>query len=135
MAEGRAGSAGLFARQVQKHLSRAQEKVLQKLGKTVETRDEQFEQSAGNFSRQQAEGLKLYKDLKSFVGAVRAMRESSRRVAETLTEIYSPEWDGHGELTDIARNNDLLWDDYEAKLGDQALRLLENYLAQFGDFK
>ncbi|XP_050162045.1 bridging integrator 2 [Myiozetetes cayanensis] len=137
MAEGRGGggSAGLFAKQVQKHLSRAQEKVLQKLGKTVETKDEQFEQSAYNFHLQQTEGHKLYKDLKGFVGAVRAMHESSRRVAETLRDIYSPAWDGHEELRDIAASNDLLWDDYEAKLCDQALRLMENYLAQFGDFK
>ncbi|KAJ8792005.1 hypothetical protein J1605_020207 [Eschrichtius robustus] len=62
MAEGRAsGAAGLFARQVQK-FSRAQEKVLQKLGKTVETKDERFEQNASNFYQQQAEGHKLYKD-------------------------------------------------------------------------
>ncbi|XP_062366921.1 bridging integrator 2 isoform X1 [Cinclus cinclus] len=135
MAEGRSGSAGLFARQVQKRFSRAQEKVLQKLGKTVETKDEQFEQSAYNFQLQQNEGHKLYKDLKGFVGAVRVMHESSRKVAETLQEIYSPEWDGHGELRAIADSNDLLWDDYEAKLADQALRLMENYLAQFGDFK
>ncbi|XP_031949992.1 bridging integrator 2 [Corvus kubaryi] len=135
MAEGRSGSAGLFARQVQKRFSRAQEKVLQKLGKTVETKDEQFEQSAYNFHLQQNEGHKLYKDLKGFVGAVRVMHESSRKVAETLQEIYSPEWDGHEELRAIADSNDLLWDDYEAKLADQALRLMENYLAQFGDFK
>ncbi|XP_017584180.1 PREDICTED: bridging integrator 2, partial [Corvus brachyrhynchos] len=134
-AEGRSGSAGLFARQVQKRFSRAQEKVLQKLGKTVETKDEQFEQSAYNFHLQQNEGHKLYKDLKGFVGAVRVMHESSRKVAETLQEIYSPEWDGHEELRAIADSNDLLWDDYEAKLADQALRLMENYLAQFGDFK
>ncbi|XP_038020124.1 bridging integrator 2 isoform X2 [Motacilla alba alba] len=135
MAEGRSGSAGLFARQVQKHFSRAQEKVLQKLGKTVETKDEQFEQSAYNFQLQQNEGHKLYKELKGFVGAVRVMHESSRRVAETLQEIYSPEWEGHEELRAIAESNDLLWDDYEAKLADQALRLMENYLAQFGDLK
>ncbi|XP_074386694.1 bridging integrator 2 isoform X2 [Zonotrichia albicollis] len=135
MAEGRGGSAGLFARQVQKHFSRAQEKVLQKLGKTVETKDEQFEQSAYNFQLQQNEGHKLYKELKGFVGAVRVMHESSRRVAETLQDIYSPEWDGHEELRAIADSNDLLWEDYEAKLVDQALRLMENYLAQFGDFK
>uniref|UniRef100_A0A669QIW4 Bridging integrator 2 n=1 Tax=Phasianus colchicus TaxID=9054 RepID=A0A669QIW4_PHACC len=134
MAEGKSG-AGLFAKQVQKHFSRAQEKVLQKLGKTVETKDEQFEQSANNFQLQQNEGNKLYKDLKAFVGAVKVMHESSRKVTETLQEIYSSEWDGHVELKAIADSNDLLWEDYEAKLGDQALRLMENYLAQFGDIK
>ncbi|XP_074420914.1 bridging integrator 2 isoform X1 [Larus michahellis] len=135
MAEGKTGGAGLFAKQVQKRFSRAQEKVLQKLGKTVETKDEQFEQSAYNFQLQQNEGNKLYKDLKAFLGAVKVMHESSRKVAETLQEIYSPEWGGHEELKAIADSNDLLWDDYEAKLADQALRLMENYLAQFGDFK
>ncbi|KAM6112386.1 bridging integrator 2 [Phoenicopterus ruber ruber] len=135
MAEGKSGGAGLFAKQVQKRFSRAQEKVLQKLGKTVETKDEQFEQSAYNFQLQQNEGNKLYKDLKAFLGAVKVMHESSRKVAETLQEIYSTDWDGHEELKAIADSNDLLWDDYEAKLADQAVRLMENYLAQFGDFK
>ncbi|XP_035164875.1 bridging integrator 2 isoform X2 [Oxyura jamaicensis] len=135
MAEGKSGGAGLFAKQVQKRFSRAQEKVLQKLGKTVETKDEQFEQSAYNFQLQQNEGNKLYKDLKAFVSAVKVMHESSRKVAETLQEIYSADWDGHAELKAIADSNDLLWDDYEAKLADQALRLMENYLAQFGDIK
>ncbi|XP_025900878.1 bridging integrator 2, partial [Nothoprocta perdicaria] len=135
MAEGKSGGAGLFAKQVQKRFSRAQEKVLQKLGKTVETRDEQFEQSAYNFQQQQSEGHKLYKDLKAFLGAVKVMHESSRKVAETLQEIYSADWAGHEELRAIAESNDLLWDDYEAKLDDQALRLMENYLAQFGEIK
>lgn len=102
MAEGKAGgAAGLFAKQVQKKFSRAQEKVLQKLGKTVETKDERFEQCANNFYQQQAEGQKLYKDLKNFLGAVKVMHESSKRVSETLQEIYSSEWDGHEELKAI----------------------------------
>ncbi|OBS81087.1 hypothetical protein A6R68_20722, partial [Neotoma lepida] len=136
MAEGKAGgAAGLFAKQVQKKFSRAQEKVLQKLGKTVETKDERFEQSASNFYQQQAEGYKLYKDLKNFLSAVKVMHESSKRVSETLQEVYSSDWDGHEELKDIVGNNDLLWEDYEEKLADQALRTMENYVAQFSDVK
>ncbi|KAI5931593.1 Bridging integrator 2 [Manis javanica] len=136
MAEGKAGgAAGLFAKQVQKKFSRAQEKVLQKLGKTVETKDERFEQSANNFYHQQAEGHKLYKDLKNFLSAVKVMHESSKRVSETLQEIYSSEWDGHEELKAIVGNNDLLWEDYEEKLADQALRTMDNYVAQFNEIK
>ncbi|XP_045410850.1 bridging integrator 2 isoform X3 [Lemur catta] len=136
MAEGKAGgAAGLFAKQMQKKFSRAQEKVLQKLGKTVETKDERFEQSASNFCQQQAEGHKLYKDLKNFLSAVKVMHESSKRVSETLQEIYSSEWDGHEELKAIVGNNDLLWEDYEEKLADQALRTMENYVAQFSEIK
>ncbi|XP_073174241.1 uncharacterized protein [Lepidochelys kempii] len=102
MADGKTGGAGQFAKQVQKRFSRAQEKVLQKLGKTVETKDEQFEQSAYDFQQQQIEGQKLYKDLKAFLSAVKVMHESSRKVAETLHEIYHVEWDGHGDLKAIA---------------------------------
>ncbi|KAF3826234.1 hypothetical protein GH733_006348 [Mirounga leonina] len=83
----------------------------------------------------QAEGQKLYKDLKNFLSAVKVMHESSKRVSETLQEIYSSEWDGHEELKAIAGNNDLLWEDYEEKLADQALRTMENYVAQFSEIK
>ncbi|XP_029325632.1 bridging integrator 2 isoform X2 [Mus caroli] len=136
MAEGKAGgAAGLFAKQMQKKFSRAQEKVLQKLGKTVETKDERFEQSASNFYQQQAEGHKLYKDLKNFLSAVKVMHESSKRVSETLQEVYSSDWDGHEDLKAIVGNNDLLWEDYEEKLADQALRTMENYVSQFSEIK
>ncbi|XP_055483195.1 bridging integrator 2 [Psammomys obesus] len=136
MAEGKAGgAAGLFAKQVQKKFSRAQEKVLQKLGKAVETKDERFEQSASNFYQQQAEGYKLYKDLKNFLSAVKVMHESSKRLSETLQEVYSSDWDGHEELKAIVGNNDLLWEDYEEKLADQAVRTMENYVSQFSEIK
>lgn len=35
----------------------------------------------------------------------------------------------------IPQNNDLLWEDYEEKLADQALRTMENYVAQFSEIK
>ncbi|XP_047642605.1 bridging integrator 2 isoform X2 [Phacochoerus africanus] len=63
------------------------------------------------------------------------MHESSKRVSETLQEIYSSEWDGHEDLKAIVGNNDLLWEDYEEKLADQALRTMENYVAQFSEVK
>nr|XP_023411828.1 myc box-dependent-interacting protein 1 [Loxodonta africana] len=45
-------TAGKIASNVQKKLTRAQEKVLQKLGKADETKDEQFEQCVQNFNKQ-----------------------------------------------------------------------------------
>ncbi|KAG8129521.1 hypothetical protein E2320_016243, partial [Naja naja] len=53
--------------------------VLQKLGKTVETKDEQFEQNAYNFQQQQV------------------------KVSETLQEIYCDEWNGYEELKAIVQ--------------------------------
>lgn len=35
----------------------------------------------------------------------------------------------------VPQNNDLLWEDYEEKLADQAIRTMENYVAQFGEIK
>uniref|UniRef100_A0A8B9Z632 Bridging integrator 2 n=1 Tax=Buteo japonicus TaxID=224669 RepID=A0A8B9Z632_9AVES len=133
--------SGIFPPKFFPHLRLSPSQVLQKLGKTVETKDEQFEQSAYNFQLQQvAPGSRERGDRDTPTpslgpAASRVMHESSRKVAETLQEIYSTDWDGHEELKSIAASNDLLWDDYEAKLADQALRLMENYLAQFGDFK
>ncbi|XP_041036106.1 bridging integrator 2-like isoform X3 [Carcharodon carcharias] len=51
------GGAGLFAKHVQKRFMRAQELVLQRIGKTMETKDEQFEQCANSFNKQQNNDL------------------------------------------------------------------------------
>ncbi|XP_036617996.1 bridging integrator 2 [Trichosurus vulpecula] len=135
MAERSGSSAGLLAKQMQKKFSRAQEKVLQKLGKIPETKDERFEQAAQNFHQQQAEGQKLYKDLKHFLNAVKVMHESSMRLSQTLQEIYSYEWEGYRDLKVIAANNNLLWEDYEEKLADQVVRTMETYVYQFNEVK
>ncbi|XP_044141345.1 bridging integrator 2 isoform X2 [Bufo gargarizans] len=135
MAEAKQGGAGVFAKNVQKRFSRAQEKVLQKLGRTIETKDELFEQCAYDFNKQQNEGNRLYKDLKAAFSAVKAMHESSKRLSETLQVIYRPDWDGNDNLKAIVENNDLLWSDYEEKLADQAVHIMENYMSQFFDMK
>ncbi|XP_056418644.1 bridging integrator 2 isoform X2 [Hyla sarda] len=135
MAEAKQGGAGVFAKNVQKRFSRAQEKVLQKLGRTIETKDELFEQSAYDFNKQQNEGNRLYKDLKAAFSAVKAMHESSKRLSETLQVIYRPDWDGCDSLKAIVENNDLLWSDYEEKLADQAVHIMENYMSQFSEMK
>ncbi|XP_073432831.1 bridging integrator 2 [Dendrobates tinctorius] len=135
MAETKQGGAGVFAKNVQKRFSRAQEKVLQKLGRTIETKDELFEQCAYEFNKQQNEGNRLYKDLKAGFSAVKAMHESSKRLSETLQVIYRPDWDGYEGLQAIVENNDLLWNDYEEKLADQAVHIMENYMSQFSEMK
>ncbi|XP_075706257.1 bridging integrator 2 [Rhinoderma darwinii] len=135
MAEAKQGGAGVFAKNVQKRFSRAQEKVLQKLGRTIETKDELFEQFANDFNNQQNEGNRLYKDLKAGFSAVKAMHESSKRLSETLQVIYRPDWEGYGGLKAIVENNDLLWSDYEEKLADQAVHIMENYMSQFSEMK
>ncbi|XP_036989312.1 myc box-dependent-interacting protein 1 isoform X7 [Artibeus jamaicensis] len=128
-------TAGKIASNVQKKLTRAQEKVLQKLGKADETKDEQFEQCVQNFNKQLNEGTRLQKDLRTYLASVKAMHEASRKLNECLQEVYEPDWPGRDEANKITENNDLLWMDYHQKLVDQALLTMDTYLGQFPDIK
>ncbi|NXL91956.1 BIN1 protein, partial [Alectura lathami] len=128
-------TAGKIASNVQKKLTRAQEKVLQKLGKADETKDEQFEQCVQNFNKQLSEGTRLQKDLRTYLASVKAMHEASKKLTECLQEVYEPDWPGRDDTTKIAENNDLLWTDFHQKLVDQALLTMDTYLGQFPDIK
>uniref|UniRef100_A0A8C7E3N6 Bridging integrator 1 n=1 Tax=Naja naja TaxID=35670 RepID=A0A8C7E3N6_NAJNA len=136
MAEmGKGVTAGKIASNMQKKLTRAQEKVLQKLGKADETKDEQFEQCVQNFNKQLSEGSKLQKDLRTYLTSIKAMHEASKRLTECLQDVYEPEWPGRDDTNKIGENNDLLWTDFHQKLVDQALLTMDTYLGQFPDIK
>ncbi|KAI3357728.1 hypothetical protein L3Q82_016130 [Scortum barcoo] len=158
------GNSGDFAKKVQRRLSRGKEKasfclphhkrknitqfscchtltfvlflqVLQKLGKTVESRDEEFEKSLHQFNDQQTDGNRIYKDLRIYINAVRDMREASRRLSQSLFDAYESDWAGEEDLGAIVEGEDLLWNDYEVKLLDQAIRTMETYVSQFPDVR
>ncbi|XP_039612450.1 myc box-dependent-interacting protein 1 isoform X4 [Polypterus senegalus] len=136
MAEmGKGVTAGKLAINMQKKLTRAQEKVMQKLGKADETKDEMFEESVQNFNKQLMEGTKLQKDLRAYLAAVKAMHESYKKLSECLEEVYEPEWYGKEDVTTIVENTDLLWIDFHQKLVDHALISMDTYLGQFPDIK
>uniref|UniRef100_F6YFB5 Bridging integrator 1 n=1 Tax=Macaca mulatta TaxID=9544 RepID=F6YFB5_MACMU len=101
-------TAGKIASNVQKKLTRAQEKT---------------------------EGTRLQKDLRTYLASVKAMHEASKKLNECLQEVYEPDWPGRDEANKIAENNDLLWMDYHQKLVDQALLTMDTYLGQFPDIK
>ncbi|XP_060926043.1 bridging integrator 2b [Limanda limanda] len=140
MAENKMGpnlqaGAGFLAKRVQKSLNRAQEKVLQKLGKTMETKDEQFEQCFTSLNKQQVDGVRLFKDVKAYHAAVKAVHETSKRLSQTLQDIYESDWNGVEDLAVITESEDLLRNDYEEKLSDQIVRTMENYTSQFPEVK
>uniref|UniRef100_A0A096M3T5 Bridging integrator 2b n=1 Tax=Poecilia formosa TaxID=48698 RepID=A0A096M3T5_POEFO len=140
MAENKVGpnlqaGAGFLAKRVQKSFSRAQEKVLQKLGKTMETKDEQFELCFQNLNKQQIDGTRLFKDVKAYYAAVKTVHETSKRLSLTLREVYESDWDGVDDLAVITESEDLLWNDFEEKISDQLVRTMENYTSQFPEVK
>ncbi|XP_031708183.1 myc box-dependent-interacting protein 1b isoform X2 [Anarrhichthys ocellatus] len=148
MAEiGKGVTAGKLAISVQKRLTRAQEKVMQKLGKADETRDVAFEEMVANFNKQMTEGGKLQKDLKAYLVAVKTMHDASRRLQDCLADMYEPEWFGKEEMDALTEemiekemdNNledtDTLWLDYHQSITDKSLTSLDSYLTQFPDIK
>uniref|UniRef100_F6XD34 Myc box-dependent-interacting protein 1 n=1 Tax=Macaca mulatta TaxID=9544 RepID=F6XD34_MACMU len=128
-------TAGKIASNVQKKLTRAQEKVWRKGGDGEETTKESFQQGVQAFSEQRTEGTRLQKDLRTYLASVKAMHEASKKLNECLQEVYEPDWPGRDEANKIAENNDLLWMDYHQKLVDQALLTMDTYLGQFPDIK
>lgn len=136
MAEvGKGVNAGKLASNVQKRLTRAQEKVMQKLGKADETKDTAFEEGVVNFNKQLVDGTKLQRDLKAYLVAVKTMHECSKRLHDCLAEMYDPEWFGKEEVDSIAEDTDLLWQTFHQNLTDNALISMDAYLAQFPDIK
>ncbi|KAG8442747.1 hypothetical protein GDO86_011523 [Hymenochirus boettgeri] len=126
---------GIFAKNVQKKLSRAQEKVLQKLGKADETKDEQFEEYVQNFKRQETEGTRLQKEMRGYLTAIKGMQEASMKLTESLHEVYEPDWYGREDVKMVGEKCDVLWEDFHQKLVDGALITLDTYLGQFPDIK
>ncbi|XP_076840704.1 bridging integrator 2a isoform X2 [Brachyhypopomus gauderio] len=126
--------AGVYAKQIQRKLSRAQEKVLQRFGKSEETRDEKFEHCVENLQIQQCNGHRIYKDLKAYVNAVKVMRDASSRLFQSLYEAYDDDWEGGDDLGAVVEGEDLLWNDYDTKLRDH-LFTMESYMSQFSDIR
>lgn len=136
MAEiGKGVSPGKLASNVQKRITRAQEKVLQKLGKADETKDTAFEEEVANFNKQLADGTKLQRDLKAYLVAVKTMHECSKRLHDCLADIYDPEWFGKEEVNSLVENTDHLWQEFHQELLDNAVVTMDTYLAQFPDIK
>ncbi|XP_055084487.1 amphiphysin isoform X3 [Periophthalmus magnuspinnatus] len=126
---------GIFAKNVQKRINRAQEKVLQKLGKADETKDEQFEQVVINFRRQESEGSRLQREMKNYMAAIKGMQQASINLTQSLHEVYEPDWHGKDDVVLIGKDCDALWEDFHNKIVDSTLLNLDAYLTQFPDLK
>ncbi|XP_061898277.1 myc box-dependent-interacting protein 1b isoform X5 [Entelurus aequoreus] len=136
MAEaGKGVTAGKLAVTVQKRLSRAQEKVMQKLGKADETKDVVFEEMVANFNKQMGEGTKLQRDLKAYLAAVKTMHETSRRLQDCLADMYEPEWFGKEEMDAMVEDTDTMWLDFHQNITDSSVPSMDSYLTQFPEIK
>ncbi|XP_023660742.2 bridging integrator 2a isoform X3 [Paramormyrops kingsleyae] len=132
---GSPGSAGVFAKRLQRQFSRAQEKVLQKLGKSEETKDKHFDLCCQNLNKQQTDGNRLSKDLKAYYSSVKVMRETSKQLSQTLMGIYSSDFEREEDLSLVMAKEERLWSNFEEKLADGSIRIMDNYMNQFPEIK
>uniref|UniRef100_A0A8C7CQJ0 Bridging integrator 1 n=1 Tax=Oncorhynchus kisutch TaxID=8019 RepID=A0A8C7CQJ0_ONCKI len=151
MGMGKGVTAGKLASNVQKKLTRAQEKVMQKLGKADETRDVAFEEGVINFNKQYiliigvelwciphydpCTALVLHWQVCLSLCLSTAMHESSKNLKECLSDMYEPDWYGKDDVDSIVEDTDVLWTDFHQKLVDNALISMDTYLGQFPDIK
>ncbi|KAG7219149.1 hypothetical protein INR49_006307 [Caranx melampygus] len=99
---------GIFAKNVQKRLNRAQEK---------------------------SEGSRLQREMKAYMSAIKGMQQASINLTQSLHEVYEPDWHGKDDVMTIGKDCDALWEDFHNKLVDSTLLNLDAYLQQFPDLK
>uniref|UniRef100_A0ACB8FU62 Uncharacterized protein n=1 Tax=Sphaerodactylus townsendi TaxID=933632 RepID=A0ACB8FU62_9SAUR len=63
------------------------------------------------------------------------MQDASKKLTESLHEVYEPEWYGREDVKVVGEKCDVLWEDFHQKLVDGSLLTLDTYLGQFPDIK
>eukprot|EP00794_Sanderia_malayensis_P003293 gene3292-3776_t len=135
-----------------KRARRAQEKFMQKVGKSDETKDEVFDEFVSNFTKQQASQVinlyrstflflakaavaRLQKELKQYLQCVASMQIASNAFAEAVKEVYEPEWADSDKLNNLFKELDLNFITLTTRLGDEVLEPMDSYLRPFSDVK
>ncbi|KAF2984001.1 hypothetical protein EK904_005360 [Melospiza melodia maxima] len=82
------------------------------------------------------EGLSSsYASLPATGTSATGMQDASKKLTESLHEVYEPDWYGREDVKMIGEKCDELWEDFHQKLVDGSLLTLDTYLGQFPDIK
>ncbi|MFH4974780.1 hypothetical protein AB6A40_001489 [Gnathostoma spinigerum] len=125
----------LLGKQLRKQTARAKEKLLEGLGKAKATQDDVFDQHAANVVKQSKACERLYRDLKAYGVALKAMVQAQKVLRDTIRELYEPEWPDREHICAITQSLDLQWDEFEKVVNEQMMSAVNTYLAQFADLK
>lgn len=118
-----------------KRAKRAQEKVMQKLGKANETKDLTFDEFVINFNKQQGAAQRLHKELKNYYSCIKAMLVSSDAFGDAVREVYEPDWPGRDKLIQLLEELHSQWSELVEKMDDEVIIPLTAYQSQFPDIK
>ncbi|KAK6752744.1 hypothetical protein RB195_003883 [Necator americanus] len=127
--------ADLFNKHIKKATSRTKEKLLEGIGKAKATQDETFDSHAANLAKQSKTFERIYKDVKAYAAALRALNQAERTLRDTIRESYESEWPEREHLTAILDNLDIQTNEMEKTLTEELPQSLSNYVAQFGELK
>ncbi|XP_031734002.1 amphiphysin isoform X1 [Anarrhichthys ocellatus] len=73
--------------------------------------------------------------MKAYMSAIKGMQQASINLAQSLHEVYEPDWHGKDDIMVIGKDCDAMWEDFHNKLVDSTLLNLDEYLLQFPDLK
>ena len=77
--------------------------LLEGLGKAKATQDDVFDQHASNLVKQTKACDRLYRDLKSYGSALKAMVQAQKTLRDTIRDLYEPEWPDREHLCAITQ--------------------------------
>ncbi|RCN27258.1 BAR domain protein, partial [Ancylostoma caninum] len=110
-------------------------RLLEGIGKAKATQDETFDGHAANLNKQSKTFERIYKDVKAYAAALKALNQAERTLRDTIRESYEPEWPEREHLTAILDNLDIQTNEIEKTLCEELPQSLSNYVAQFGELK
>ncbi|XP_064397802.1 myc box-dependent-interacting protein 1-like [Halichondria panicea] len=118
-----------------KRAKRVQEKMMQKFGKSDQTKDEVYEEFVVNFNKQNTAALKLQKELVKYMNVLRTLSQSTRSLADTIDELYEPDWEGRPQYKSVVEKQGLLWDDKLTTLQSKMVEPLSHYVSRFPEVR
>ncbi|KJE93893.1 hypothetical protein CAOG_04611 [Capsaspora owczarzaki ATCC 30864] len=125
-----------FLSTLAKNAGRAQERVMQKLGKADETVDEVFQTHVKNFTKQLAVATRLQKDARSLMQAIQAMSNATKSLADSMVEAFDDGWSGATEFQEQAAIMVRSCHQFQQHAGELLSQSMNGYVnGQFPDLK
>eukprot|EP00042_Codosiga_hollandica_P027875 m.142129 g.142129 ORF g.142129 m.142129 type:complete len:435 (-) comp52612_c0_seq2:132-1436(-) len=124
-----------FLKTAGKVVMRSQEKMMQKLGKSEITTDEEFKEHVTNFNKQQAHTERLYKDTRAYLKAFKAMSQASKAFMDSLKVAYEPDWHESEVVHLRAERIDVLHNELHDRIQEDVAEPLSAYLEKFPEIK
>uniref|UniRef100_A0AAF5DHD0 BAR domain-containing protein n=1 Tax=Strongyloides stercoralis TaxID=6248 RepID=A0AAF5DHD0_STRER len=125
----------LFGKHLKKKTARAKEKLLGGLGKGKTTTDEEFDRNVCNVNRQAKVSEKLYRDLKNYATALKALHNAEEQLRGSIKDMYEEEWPNGNHFIAGLQGISCAEEEYERKLNDEILKSVYDYKTQFSEIQ